>query len=104
MSEEYVDNKVQEEAIARAAADDALSADIPTKTSQLDNDSGFLTKAGTIDNALSAGFASNVQWSGVSDKPTTLDGYGITDAATKAEFDSLADEVGTANAQLEEIA
>ena len=95
---------MQEEATARAAADEALRADIPTKTSELTNDSGFLTKAGTIDNALSAGFASNVQWSGVSDKPTTLAGYGITDAATKAEFDSLAAEVGTANAQLEEIA
>ena len=104
VSEAYVDGKVQEEAVARAAADEQLRADIPTKTSQLTNDSGFLTKAGTIDNALSAGFASNVQWSGVADKPTTLDGYGITDAATKAEFDSLAAEVGTANAQLEEIA
>ena len=104
VSEEYVDNKVQEEATARAAADEALRAEIPTKTSELTNDSGFLTKAGTIDNALSADFASNVQWSGVQSKPTTLDGYGITDAATKAEFDSLAAEVGTANAQLEEIA
>ena len=104
ISEEYVDNKVQEEATARAAADEALRADIPTKTSELTNDSGFLTKAGTIDNALSADFASNVQWSGVQSKPTTLDGYGITDAATKAEFDSLSAEVGTANAQLEEIA
>ena len=81
-----------------------MRAEIPTKTSQLDNDSGFLTKAGTIDNALSAGFASNVQWSGVENTPTTLNGYGITDAATKAELDSLAAEVGTANAQLEEIA
>ena len=87
VSEEYVDNKVQEEATARAAADEALRTDIPTKTSELTNDSGFLTKAGTIDNALSADFASNVQWSGVQRKPTTLDGYGITDAATKAEFD-----------------
>lgn len=104
VSEEYVDSKVQEEATARAAADEALRADIPTKTSELTNDSGFLTKAGTIDNALSADFASNVQWSGVQSKPTTLEGYGITDAATKAEFDSLAAEVGTANAQLEEIA
>lgn len=104
VSQEYVDGKVQEEATARAAADEALRADIPTKTSELTNDSGFLTKAGTIDNALSADFASNVQWSGVQSKPTTLEGYGITDAATKAEFDSLAAEVGTANAQLEEIA
>ena len=77
-----VDGKVQAEAGAREAADNALRGEIPTNTSQLTNDSGFLTKAGTIDNALSAGFASNVQWSGVEDKPTTLAGYGITDGAT----------------------
>ena len=93
-----VDGKVQVEADAREAADNALRAEIPTKTSQLDNDSGFLTKAGTIDNALSAGFASNVQWSGVADKPTTLDGYGITDAATTAYVDNKVQEEATARA------
>ena len=90
-----VDGKVQVEADAREAADNALRADIPTKTSQLDNDSGFLTKAGTIDNALSAGFASNVQWSGVQSKPTTLDGYGITDGATTQYVDSQIGDVLT---------
>lgn len=147
VSEEYVDNKVQEEATARAAADEALRADIPTKTSQLDNDSGyftesqltsdyytktevdtnvdelkaamptmtsqlendsgFLTYDSTIANAemaANADHAENAEWGGVQNKPTTLSGYGITDAATKAEFDSLAAEVGTANTQLEEIA
>ena len=142
-----VDGKVQEEATAREAADEALRADIPTKTSQLENDSryftesqltsdyynktevdtnidelkaamptmtsqlendsGFLTYEGTIANADmadTANTANNVDWGNVQSKPTTLDGYGITDAATKAEFDSLAAEVGTANAQLEEIA
>ena len=68
VSKEYVDGKVQEEADAREAAIRELSAGIPTKTSQLSNDSGFLTKAGTIDNALSADFASNVRWSGVQNK------------------------------------
>ena len=106
----YVDNKVQEEANARATAYDDLKAHIPTKTSQLDNDSGFLTHEGTIANAENAEMANtantanNVDWIGVQSTPTTLSGYGITDAATKAEFDSLAAEVGTANAQLEEIA
>ena len=96
-----VDNKVQDEAIAREAADKALDNKIPTMTSQLDNDSGFLTINDTIENANRAGA---VDWPGVENTPTTLSGYGITDAATKAEFDSLAAEVGTANAQLEEIA
>ena len=54
--------------------------------------------------ANTANTANSVQWSGVKNAPTTLTGYGITDAATKAEFDSLASIVGTANAQLEEIA
>lgn len=49
--------------------DAATKAEIPTKTSQLDNDSGFLTKTGTIDNALSADFASSTSWNGIADKP-----------------------------------
>ena len=110
VSQEYVDGKVQEEATARKNADEALSAAIPTKTSQLDNDSGFLTHEGTIANAENANTANtantanSVAWGGVQSKPTTLDGYGITDAATKTELDSLAAVVGTANTQLEEIA
>ena len=51
-TEEYVDNKVMQEALARQEADQQLRASIgekanldqiPTKTSQLVNDSGFLT-------------------------------------------------------------
>ena len=74
---------------------------IPTKTSQLDNDSGFITdipiasatqlggiKVGaglsvTANGVLSAtggGTADAVEWNNVLDKPTTIAGYGITDA------------------------
>ena len=74
---------------------------IPTKTSQLDNDSGFITdipiasatqlggvKIGaglsvTENGVLSAtggGTADAVEWNNVLDKPTTIAGYGITDA------------------------
>ena len=74
---------------------------IPTKTSQLDNDSGFITElpiasatqlggvkvgAGlsvTVNGVLSAtggGTADAVEWNNVLDKPTTIAGYGITDA------------------------
>ena len=99
--------------------DAATKAEIPTKTSELTNDSGFLTHEGTIanadhantantantaDNANTANTANSVAWSGVQSKPTTLDGYGITDAATKTELDSLAAVVGNANTKLEEIA
>lgn len=52
----------------------ANSADIPTKTSQLTNDSGFLTAHQSI--------------AGKADKATTLSGYGITDAYTKSEVDA----------------
>lgn len=74
---------------------------IPTKTSQLDNDSGFITdipiasatqlggvKIGaglsvTENGVLSAtggGTADAVEWNNVLDKPITIGGYGITDA------------------------
>ena len=74
---------------------------IPTKTSQLTNDSGFIsdipiasaTQLGgvivgaglsiTENGVLSAtggGTADSVEWNNVLDKPTTIAGYGITDA------------------------
>lgn len=74
---------------------------IPSKTSQLDNDSGFISEvpiasstqlggvkvgAGlsvTANGVLSAtggGTADAVEWNNVLDKPTTIAGYGITDA------------------------
>lgn len=55
--------------------DAATKAEIPTKTSQLDNDSGFLTHEGTIANAENANTANtastanSVEWSGVQSKP-----------------------------------
>ena len=74
---------------------------IPTKTSQLDNDSGFITdipiasatqlggvKIGAglsitengILSATGGGTADAIEWNNVLDKPTTIAGYGITDA------------------------
>ena len=74
---------------------------IPSKTSQLDNDSGFIiglpiasttqlggvkigaglsvTENGTL-SATGGGTADAVEWNNVLDKPTTIVGYGITDA------------------------
>lgn len=52
----------------------ALKTSIPVKTSQLTNDSGYLTAHQDI--------------SGKADKATTLAGYGITDAYTSTEVDS----------------
>ena len=78
------------------------SAKVPTKLSELENDAGFLTdkqvKLGTTPgyvanadhsvSALSAVDSETVPWSGVKFRPTTLAGYGITDAATKTELTS----------------
>lgn len=74
---------------------------IPSKTSQLDNDSGFIvdipiasttqlggvkigaglsvTENGTL-SATGGGTADAVEWNNVLNKPTTIAGYGITDA------------------------
>ena len=68
----------------------------PTKLSQFDNDSGYVTRTGTVASAMyatnansadSARSADSVMWSGVNNTPTTLEGYGITDAATNASVD-----------------
>lgn len=75
--------------------------DIPSKTSDLTNDSGFIselpiasstvlgaikvggglaiTNAGVL-SATGGGTADAVEWDNVLDKPTTIAGYGITDA------------------------
>lgn len=52
----------------------AVDISVPTKVSQLTNDSGFLTTHQDI--------------SGKADKATTISGYGITNAYTKTEVDS----------------
>lgn len=92
--------------------------DAPTKVSQLENDLGFVTdkqvKLGTTPgyvanadhsvSALSAVDSETVPWSGVKFRPTTLAGYGITDAATQTEVDAIAAKVDAANTALEEVA
>lgn len=73
------------------------SATVPTKVSAFENDAGYITekqvKLGTTPgyvanadhsvSALSAVDSETVPWTGVKFRPTTLAGYGITDAATK---------------------
>lgn len=91
---------IEDEAAARAAADETLenskadkdhthtatevgalpnTTEIPSKVSQLENDKGYLTEHQDI--------------SGKADKATTLEGYGITDAYTKAEIDNKEDDI-----------
>ena len=59
---------------AQPIASKTVSITVPTKTSQLTNDSNYLTAHQDI--------------TGKADKATTLSGYGITDAYTKTEVDS----------------
>ena len=56
---------------ANSSANVTCNIEVPTKVSQLTNDSGFI-----------------VDVSGKADKATTLSGYGITDAYTKTQVDN----------------
>lgn len=114
----YIGEKKLSEVISDGVANKADKTELPTKVSQLENDNGYLTtkqvKLGTrrgyvanADHSVSAQSAvdsETVPWSGVKFRPTTLEGYGITDAATKTELETLAARVDAANTELEEIA
>lgn len=89
---------------------------IPSKTSQLDNDSGFITdipiasatrlggvkigaglsvtENGTL-SVTGGGTADAVEWNNVLDKPTTIGGYGITDAKIENGIITLGDQTIT---------
>lgn len=84
----------------------ALKTDMPTKLSDLFNDSGFLTNTVTnlvnyytkteSDNKYQPKgnyLTQHQDISGKADKATTLAGYGITDGATKTELSALQKEI-----------
>lgn len=50
---------------------------------------------------FTAGTASSVPWTGVTDKPTTISGYGITNAYTKSEVDSAVEQADSNIATIE---
>lgn len=72
------------DSIARAGL-----ANIPTKVSQLENDSGYLIESQILD--------------GYAKKATTLAGYGITDAYTKTESDGRYDVLGAAAERVKSV-
>lgn len=67
----------------------AYKEDIPTKVSQLSNDSGYITSSGSCAYASTAGIANSVAWSNVSGRPTSMpasDVYAWAKAATKPYY------------------
>lgn len=72
------------DSVARAGLEN-----IPTKVSQLENDSGYLTEHQSLD--------------GYAEKATTLAGYGITDAYTKTESDGKYDVLGAAAERVKSV-
>lgn len=93
---------------------------VPTKTSDLTNDSGYITRAdippgsvpssttplmdGTAavgtENAFARGDHRHPSDTGKADKATTLAGYGITDAYTKTQVDGMIPTVPTKTSDL----
>ena len=71
----------------------AASFNIPTKTSHLTNDSGFLTSYTetdpTVPSWAKASSKPSYTFSEIGSTPTSLSGYGITNAYTKTEVDGL---------------
>lgn len=68
-----------------------VSFNVPTKTSHLTNDSGFLTSETdpTVHAWAKAETKPSYTFSEIGSKPTTISGYGITDAYTKTQVDGL---------------
>ena len=78
---------------ANASSNKTADISVPTKTSDITNDSGFITKeVNDLTNYTKTSDLPNVATSGnfadLQNKPTTISGYGITDAYTKTEVDN----------------
>jgi hypothetical protein len=76
-------------ATSGAYADITGTPTIPTVVSDLTNDSGYLTAA-TV-NAAVTHPAQDFTWASITGTPTTLAGYGITDATAVSELADLTD-------------
>ena len=71
----------------------AANFNVPTKTSHLTNDSGFLTSYTETDPTVPSwakeSSKPSYNFSEIGNTPTTISGYGITNAYTKTEVDGL---------------
>ena len=76
--------------VAYATSDHDISLPVATKTSLgavKVGDNINVASDGTISVDINGGVAGSVEWENVEGKPTTLAGYGITDAYTKTQAD-----------------
>lgn len=85
-----------------------ISSQVPTKVSELDNDSNFLTSAElsthTDDTNIHVTPTEKTTWNNKANKATTLSGYGITDAYTKTQVDKkVSDLVNSAPETLDTL-
>ena len=85
-----------------------ISSKIPTKTSQLQNDSNYATTSQlpskTSQLINDSGFLTSTDISNKANKATTLSGYGITDAYTKTQVDKkVSDLVNSAPETLDTL-
>ena len=78
---------------ANASGNKTANIIVPTQTSDITNNSGFITK--DVDNLTNytkssslATVATSGKFADLLNKPTTISGYGITDAYTKTEIDN----------------
>ena len=83
---------------ANASSNKTANIIVPTKTSDITNDSGFITKeVSDLTNYTKTSDLPSVATSGnfadLQNKPTTIAGYGITDAYTKTEIDNKVSSV-----------
>lgn len=83
---------------ANASSNKTANIIVPTKTSEVTNDSGFITKE--VDNLTNYTKTNDLPTAGKTgkfadllEKPTTIAGYGITDAYTKTEIDNKVSSV-----------
>ena len=87
------DNPVKNSAITVALNNKANKTEIPTNISELTNDAGYLTSYTEIDPTVpswaKASSKPTYTFSEIDSKPTTISGYGISDAYTKTQIDNL---------------
>ena len=86
-------NSVSQGTYNPASAAKTINIAVPTKTSDITNDSGFITgiTKSMVEGVLTGDITSHTHtFASLTSKPTTIAGYGITDALTTSNYNSYA--------------